>query len=253
MMTWNMYRGNNGLDKVGDLIREQYPDVVFLQEVLRPQHAPTGRDQADDIARRIGGMKVYSVTSLRAGNEHRWGDPAILSKWPLKNARFIDAGDGGRAYALLATLDAPGRPLHFLCVHANGTFKLAPRHILETAIARRKQIEHLLRIVDGLQGDVVIAGDFNTPEWMPEYRWMRESWVDFGMSGEPSLFTHSAERPIVRIDYVFGRGEFEAGKYEVISTTASDHRPVVVELVIRRGATSRPQDRRYDGLPSTSE
>ncbi|HWL92147.1 MAG TPA: hypothetical protein VNT79_01310 [Phycisphaerae bacterium] len=47
------------------------------------------------------------------------------------------------------------------------------RHALEASLARHRQVKHLLEIVKGLNGDVIIAGDFNTPIWMPEYPLMR--------------------------------------------------------------------------------
>lgn len=253
-MTWNILRGQAGIEPIAAFIREQKPDVVFLQEVLRPEYAKTQIDFAEEIANRIDGLRDYSVTSLCAGNIHKWGDPAILSRWPVKEARFIDAGDGGRSYGLLATLDVPGDPFHLVCVHTNGTWKMDVKHAVESALARHGQIKHLLSIVRELAGDAIIAGDFNTPEWMPEYRLMCDAWTDFGREfNNADLRTFPSDAAHVRIDYVFGRGELSAERYEVLESPHSDHRAVVADLVIRKGATSRPQDRRYGGSPSTSE
>lgn len=230
-MSWNIYRGKLGIDGLAQVIRRESPDVILLQEVLRPEFVPEKVDQAASLAGSFGGYRVYSLTSLRSGNVHPYGDPAILSHLPLKDCRIIDANDGGRAYAIMATLDAPGPPIHLVSAHLNGTFKLDPRHVVESMAARHRQVSDLVHRVSELKGVTIIGGDFNTPEWMPEYRRMCEAWNDLGVSNDPTLLTLPAANPAMRIDYILAKGgPVHSTGYRTVETVASDHRPVIVDV-----------------------
>lgn len=230
VLTLNIHHGESGLSQIADAIRPHKPDVVFLQEVLRPATDPNRLDQASELARLLGDLWVYSATSLGIDGFYAHGDPAILSRFPLRDPRMQQSPDGGRMFALHATLHADGRPLHFLNVHASATHKLGLKHFRESNGARWEQFEILMDLIDGLQGDVIIAGDFNTPVSMPHYQTLSAKWRDFGRSGESTAATFPAAAPLVRLDYLFGRGEFEAASYRVLDERVSDHLPVLVSL-----------------------
>lgn len=240
VMSWNIYRGKLGIDGLAKVIRQESPDVVLLQEVLRPKFAPEKVDQAASLNGSLSGYHTYSLASLQSGNVHPYGDPAILSRLPMKDCQIVDANDGGRAYAIIATLDAMGPPIHFVSVHLNGTFKLDPRHVVESMAARHRQVSDLINRVGELEGVAIIGGDFNTPEWMPEYRQMGEAWNDLGVSNDPALLTMPAASPAMRIDYVFAKGgPVHSTGYRVVESVASDHRPVIVDVEFAEGNQKR--------------
>ena len=75
-------------------------------------------------------------------------------------------------------------------------------------------------------------GDLNsTPdrqELAPLFARLRDAW---GTASGPG-FTYPANEPVRRIDFVFVAGPLRAVSARVPVTDASDHRPVVAELVL---------------------
>ena len=83
---------------------------------------------------------------------------------------------------------------------------------------------------------VILVGDFNAADWMPEYHAISRQWTDFGLVTRARKLSYPSHDPSLRIDYVFGRGEFKAVSYRVLDARSSDHRPVVAELQRRKTA-----------------
>ncbi len=252
VLTLNTHHGESGLALIADAIRPHNPDIAFLQEVLRPANDPNHRDQASELSRLLGDLKVYSATSLGVDSPYAHGDPAILSRFPLRDVRTLQSPDGGRIFAMHATLRADGRPLHFINVHATATHELGLKHLRQSNSARWDQFEMLSESVDRLQGDVIIAGDFNTPASMPHYELLAANWRDFGLIGGSAAATFPAAAPLVRLDYVFGRGEFEAGSYRVLDARVSDHLPAVARLERRKPPAVGGDDRHSVGSGAES-
>jgi len=242
IVTYNIHGCRSGLDRIADLIRDQAPDIVFLQEATRPEYDPHGRDQAAAIADKVGGYHVASAAKLGYLHPPSQGDPAILSRFDLRNARMIHGKDRGRAFGLLATINASGRSLHLMCVHTHATFKIEFDHILESSKTRMIQVTQLMELVEKLDGDVIMAGDFNAADWMPEYKILTQHWTDFGLISDDAKLSFPSHQPQVRIDYVFGRGAFEARSYEVLNVRLSDHRPVLAVIERRRSQRSSAND-----------
>jgi len=65
------------------------------------------------------------------------------------------------------------------------------------------------------------------PELQPLFSKLNDAWLATGGSG----FTYPAKEPVRRIDYVLTSPHFIARSAIVPVTLASDHRPVVVDLI----------------------
>jgi endonuclease/exonuclease/phosphatase family metal-dependent hydrolase len=79
----------------------------------------------------------------------------------------------------------------------------------------------------------VLLGDFNAeptaPELAPLWTYLTDAWT----SAEPG-HTYPADAPAKRIDYVTTSAGVRARDAAVVDTLASDHRPVVANLAVRR-------------------
>jgi endonuclease/exonuclease/phosphatase (EEP) superfamily protein YafD len=81
-----------------------------------------------------------------------------------------------------------------------------------------------------------LTGDLNAtpdaPELQPLFRKMHDTWP---YSQGPGL-SYSAKDPRQKIDFVLTSGGFHVEKAWVPVVFASDHRPVVVDLVVTKEA-----------------
>lgn len=212
------------IEKIGELIREQKPDIVFLQEVVIDS-GPGSFNQVPILAEKAGthmwtfgqclndGLPFYRMIE---GN-------AILSRWPvepLTNQKM--AGD--RAFyeiahdnqsTLWCKVDIGGQEILLASVH------LQAYDLYEV---RPAQVQQLLDFA----GDrpAILAGDFNSRPNDLEIRRI----VDTGRFAAKldGPFTISSYDPHAIIDYIFVPSDWQLIEYRVIQTDLSDHLPVVV-------------------------
>jgi len=227
VVTYNVHRCRGGLDRIIELLREQEADIIFLQEVGRAEAGD--QDQAVRIAEALGGMQVISASMLGLPAA-QYCDVAILSWFELDAGKAHSVEEGGRVFAIQAKVETSDQKLHLLSVHTHSTFRLKTSHVINSFQRRLAEVSRLLDVVRGLDGDLLVAGDFNATPWMPEYHGITSLLTDYGSQGAESKLTFPSHKPAVPIDYIFGRGEFAASAFQVLDSMLSDHRPVVVEL-----------------------
>jgi endonuclease/exonuclease/phosphatase family metal-dependent hydrolase len=98
---------------------------------------------------------------------------------------------------------------------------------------RRMQVADMLAIMDEDRGQKILLGDLNAQphhaELQPLFDALPDAW-----SGGGGL-TYPALAPDRRIDYVLTSPDVEVRSARTVATGASDHRPVIAELLLRRG------------------
>lgn len=151
---------------------------------------------------------------------------AVLSRWPIVeslNHRLPD-GEEPRT-ALGVTVESPitGNLIRFVGIH-----------FYRTEEERMAQTLALERLLGPMQIPTILAGDFNSTPASPVMNHLETSWtvVDKG----EDRFTFSSWAPEKEIDFVLFQPteRFEVlGQWLISEPVASDHRPVVVDLVAR--------------------
>jgi endonuclease/exonuclease/phosphatase family metal-dependent hydrolase len=237
--TFNVEHCEGGIDHLIEFLRAQNADFIFLQEV--PRQLPGEPDPAGRIAKALNNMHLVSASTLKIPAEQAC-DQIILSRFPLSGARAHSVAKGGWVYAVQATTRDPEHPLCLFSVHTRSTAHLTTEQIVQSSTARMEQVSALLDVVRKVDGDVLVAGDFNAAPWMPEDYSITRLLRDFGMANQDAELSFPSFKPSVRIDYVFGRGGYVSRSFEVADSRISDHRPVVAELE-RKTATSQPASR----------
>jgi endonuclease/exonuclease/phosphatase family metal-dependent hydrolase len=239
-MTYNIRSGNGDLSGTVATIREIAPDIVALQEV-DVHWAPRSNfaDQATELGERLGMAvrfaRIYQLAPLSDTMPPREFGVAILSKYPI--VRFEDDSltrlstqeqnpVPTRMPGLLdATIDVAGVRLRILDTHLD--YRADPR-------VREAQVAEMLNYVGSSPARTILCGDLNAgpsaPELQPLFARLHDAWRSSNDSG----FTYPAEQPTKRIDYVLTTPEFRVRSTRVVPTLASDHRPVVAELTLRR-------------------
>lgn len=227
VLAYNIHHGEGmdsvlDLERIGDLIRRVDPDLVALQEV-------------DSMVQRTGLVDQAARLGALTGMEHRFGHfmpyqggaygMAILSRLPIlstENLRLPDGAEPRSALAVRVELPRTGTPLTFTGIHFYRTE--------EERLAQATRLEALL---DGRTGPVILAGDFNSQPGSPVMDHLRQGWhvVDKGDDRN----TYPSFAPAREIDFLLLRPR---ERFEVLSEALldepviSDHRPMVVELVV---------------------
>jgi endonuclease/exonuclease/phosphatase family metal-dependent hydrolase len=217
-LTYNIRSGTDIFGRArlaaqGAVLRDSGADVVMLQEVWPA-------DQAEQLAALAGLPYVVFNASRRAG-DGEFGN-AILSRWPLEDVvcRPVPAGRRGQPrWVVSALLPSDHTPWLVMCAHFGlfpGEMEPAARIVVELADAHR--------------GPVVFGGDLNRPLASARgHRRLHAALSDAAALAKSAAPTFPSPWPVLRLDYLYVRDVRVCGA-RVLSTTASDHRPLLAEL-----------------------
>ena len=238
VMTYNIQSGHGSLEGTAAAIGAVSPDIVALQEVdVHWADRSSFADQASALAARLHMearfARIYRISNTDAGKPPREFGVALLSKYPIVAWRNdtitrLSTQDTSPAPApapglLEASVDVHGTVVRVFNTHLD--YRADPR-------VRRQQVVEMLKYIGAAGAPTLVFGDLNAtpeaPELAPLLARLRDAWPASAGPG----FTYPAETPSKRIDYVLTSGHFRVRSAEVVATEASDHRPVVVELVL---------------------
>jgi endonuclease/exonuclease/phosphatase family metal-dependent hydrolase len=225
--------GQLDLPRVADAIRETRADVVALQEVdVHWDTRSDFRDQAHDLACLLGMRMffapIYDLDPLTPGQPRRQYGIVILSRFPMLHTE-------NHEITRLSTVEpnpvprlAPGFAEAVLLVRGM-RLPMYSTHLdyRPDPAVRVTQVADMLRIMTS--GPKLLLGDFNATPDAPE---LAPLWQE--LTAAPTGFTFPADLPAKRIDYVTMSPGVTARSASVPETLASDHRPVLADLVIRR-------------------
>jgi endonuclease/exonuclease/phosphatase family metal-dependent hydrolase len=232
VMTFNIHVGV-GMDKkldlkrIADVINRERPDLVGLQEVDRGVKRTEGKDEITELA------KLTRMDFSFAHNLDFQGGQygiAILSRFLIQQSdhqKYENKNETERRGMLRVEVDVDGRKVSFVTTHLD--YQYEDGRLFET--------EQLLRLLEGVGGTLIVAGDFNDEASGSAYRLMLTKFSDAWVRGRAQTagLSYPADRPVKRIDYIFYResDRVRAKKVWVVNTLASDHLPVMAELELR--------------------
>jgi len=239
VMTYNIRSGNGNLDSTAAAIRAQSPDIVALQEVDVHWAERSGfADQATALGAKLGMQArfatIYSLPGITAEAPKREFGVALLSRYPVVafrndtiarlSTQVQDPLPTPAPGLLDAMLDVNGRRVRVFNIHLD--YRKDPA-------VRVQQVREMLGYIGALATPTLVFGDMNAapdaPELQPLLARLHDAWSSSTTAG----FTYPADVPRARIDYVLVSPQFTVRSVRVPGTQASDHRPVVAELVLR--------------------
>jgi endonuclease/exonuclease/phosphatase family metal-dependent hydrolase len=245
LMTWNVHgmRGRDGRhdpERVAEVIAAAGVDVAGLLEVGALGGPGELVDPAGTLARLTGLAAAYGLTELRGG--FPYGN-CILSRHSIGSTRGYDLSVAGREPrgCLRADVEAPEGAIHFFNVHLGLHWR-----------ERRRQAAQLLSADilrdTALAYPLVLVGDINTPwSFLAVPRWIRRHLGDAADACGGSRPTWPASRPLLRLDRAYVGPAVRVVSCDVLDGSlvreASDHLPVVFEIVIQRTARRPPPAR----------
>lgn len=232
VMTYNIHVGV-GMDKkldlqrVADVINDQHPDLVGLQEVDRGVKRTEGKDEIVELA------KLTSMNYAFAHNLDYQGGQygvAILSRFPIgviDHRKYENKREAERRGMIRVEVDVGGKTINFVTTHLD--YQYEDGRVFET--------QQLLEFLSTQKFPLIVVGDFNDEPSGEAYKLMlagfQDAWVRSSAPGDG--WSYPADKPAKRIDYVFTRtsDRMRVKQIRTVNTLASDHLPVVVDLELR--------------------
>ncbi|MDT0341468.1 endonuclease/exonuclease/phosphatase family protein [Streptomyces litchfieldiae] len=249
VLDWNIQgaTGTDGvtdIDRVGDLIAQQNPDVVTLQEVHN--NAAIGAENQWQVL--LDRFPQYEAHFARSDDNALGGSAGnlILSRYPIEE----------RLTRLLpqypADSTAVRRSLGGVRVDVGGTdLRVYTTHLssgigAEATERRNRQARDVLTALPAalMTSPMLLTGDLNVRPgdairpWFAEAGWI-DAWTTVNANTGAGAITHPGSGDDARIDYVYATPAFQVSAARTVPTTASDHLPVVVDLTVRDTAVSR--------------
>ena len=240
VMTYNIRSGNGNLAGTADAIRASAPDLVALQEVdVHWAERSNFVDQAtvlgEQLRMQVRFARIYQFAGTLPQDPPREFGVALLSKFPILDwsnhiiAR-LSTQETNPVPAPLpgfleARIDVGSISVRVFNTHLD--YRSDPR-------IRQQQVAEMLAYIGDTSVPTLLFGDLNAPPDAPEIQLLLERLHDaWPASAGPGL-TDPADEPRKRIDYVLVSKHFRVRSASVPVTLASDHRPVIVDLVLRR-------------------
>jgi vancomycin resistance protein VanJ len=229
VLTHNVLYSNRDTDALAASIETHAPDFFGLRE-LSPSMARA-------LESRLGQRYPYHRVEPGCG---------FWSRYPILAYESFHLANGARDWAQRLVLDVEGHDLTVFSVHPRSppVYGVSLSEVWErlpTALAdteRDADLRGLLARLEGIDGPLVVIGDFNATDqqslYAPLTRRLRDAHRE---SGWGMGFTFSpwpdVGLALWRIDYVFYTPEFVALSTKVGDYAGSDHRPVIARLAFR--------------------
>jgi endonuclease/exonuclease/phosphatase family metal-dependent hydrolase len=245
VMTYNIQAGGGNLENVARTIRSFSPDIVGLQEVDVHWSARSAfADQATALAEMLGMQqrfaRIYQIPAGDSTRPPREYGVAILSKCPIVSftnhmLTRLSTQDSNTTPTpmpgfLESAVDFGGRRIRVFNTHLD--YRADPS-------VRRQQVSEMLAAIGESAVPTLLLGDMNAPPTAPELRPLFERLRDTWLGQADAGLTYPASAPVRRIDYVLTSSHFVARSARVPVTLASDHRPVVADLVLSENPAGR--------------
>lgn len=235
VMAYNIHHANPpespdliDLEAIVEVIRNEAPDIVALQEVDVNTERSGPINQAEEIARRLNMNYFFAKAIDYDGGEY---GVAILSKFPISGTeifRLPTKWETNGEPRVVASADIElgnGRVIKFGSTHLDAQGKHTNRLL---------QVKEIAKISQEVNLPFIIAGDFNAVAGSEVIEILDNH---FTRTCDECPFTISAKNPTKAIDFIAFRDSedsFKVSDHRVIDEPyASDHLPLVAEIEIK--------------------
>jgi endonuclease/exonuclease/phosphatase family metal-dependent hydrolase len=242
VMTYNVHGfvGTDGVydpERVARVIEASGVDIVALQEVDAGRATENPARGFEWLSQRLAMKCCFSLT--REGQRGRFGN-AVLTRHPYRlmaEGLLPRARDEARGVQWLR-VSGPNWELHLMNTHLS--INLRERSAQVQALLGA---EWLARA--GTELPLIVCGDFNSSPFSAVYRRLAGHLHDVQRGSERKrMATWPSRLPFWRIDHVFVSREINVASCSVprdaLTRSASDHLPVVADLVLRPAAPGEP-------------
>lgn len=218
VMFANVLLSNASLADLMVWLNAENPDVLVMTEVT-PQHVEEIAEAMSDSG------YAHQVLEPR---HHAFG-MTIYSRFPVLDYSFemltADTLMEGGPITLIARIETEQGILGVAGVHP------FPPSIQASMEARNRQLDDAVYLLENITDPLIVVGDYNATPWSPALRRFAE---ELGLHG----FNVAATWPVwfgfagIPIDHALVSNELLFGRIEVGPNIGSDHRPIVVDVLL---------------------
>lgn len=238
LMTYNIMHGLDflklknkerfiDLDKIKDVIKEENPDIISLNEVYNDTKNIETVDQVKYLANNLGYTYYAFGQAITIKDEIEYGN-GIMSKYPITNFKVHHIKDP-------INKDEPvfyeTRVIMEMDILINKeVIKCFVTHFGLANDEQRNATDKLISLIKNLDNEkIILMGDFNMMEDNPYYNVISKYLDDSVDVIRGSKFTFSSVEPKEKIDYIFTKNINKEDAY-VKHVIASDHFPYILNI-----------------------
>jgi endonuclease/exonuclease/phosphatase family metal-dependent hydrolase len=225
IMTYNLHNGFNtkgklNMEELAQVIEQNNPDVVALQEVSRGWLISGRVDMLEWLSQRLQMPYVSEPTA-----DQFWGN-AILSRYPILAYSRYDLPPRDlfiRRGFILALIDIGNdQQIKVINTHFH--------HVEGQTEIRQLQSKTIIDFLSNIDNNnIILLGDLNAETGDQEIAMLYEAeFLDTAirMNSQPA-YTFASDNPHQKIDYILITQDLRIGDVQVPLSTASDHLPIV--------------------------
>ena len=225
LMDYNIHRGigKNGkldLNAVAEVMIASNADVIALQEVERYSIRTGFQDQIKRLADKTGMNYVFNKSINILNGEYGNG---LLSRYPIEEYKAFDLTSFGEQRTVLrAVINVDGLKLAVYNTHLG---------LKESE--REEQLNFIIELISEEKLAYILMGDMNSKD--DKLKGITDIMKDSAQDRNKQQLNTFEEKDMQgRIDYIFVQPDMEVSDYEVIKSDASDHYPVVSDIVVNK-------------------
>jgi len=223
VMTYNIRHcegldGKISVERIFDVIHRSNADIIGLQEVDRYSIRTDFQDQIRQIASKLG--YDYAFGTTLGVSPFGYGN-GVLSRYPIVSSQNL---------SLPSRLEQRGALKTIIKLDNGFNLTFINTHLGLSKSDRKNQIKALIKSLDGVSKGSILVGDFNTTSEASEFAELNELFDDSykradHRDGDKTLGNK------YRVDFVWCPPDFKPTSWATIPSDASDHLPVVVDLI----------------------
>jgi vancomycin resistance protein VanJ len=225
ILQFNVWKLNREPNKVYQLLDQEKPDVVALEEYTRHQDYVLSRELKKRFPYAVVRVDMtQSVDDLESEGE----DNALYSRLPLDNVRvWVTQHDHklpkpNTEKVIVATIRVKGQPVDVMVMH---TASPTQQHRYYHQKFHMAMLEDHL---DEMAPNVVLMGDLNATPWSwTMRRLLRQTGLKDSNEGVGIWPTWPRWLPLLPLDQVLYKGRLQLVSRRVLPAAGSDHLPVV--------------------------
>lgn len=224
LMTYNIHRGigKDGkldLDRIAAVIKGSQADIIALQEVERHSIRTGFQDQIKKLSEAAEMNYAYGKSINVLNGEYGNG---LLSRYPIQEYEVYQLPSFGEQRTLLKTI-----------INIDGyTLAVYNTHLGLKESERKEQTDFILQLLSEEALDYVLMGDMNSKS--SKLSDMTDKLQDSAQGSDKAQQSTFQEGELQeRIDYILGSSGLKLSGYDVVTSEASDHYPVLCKIEIK--------------------